>query len=108
MANVKLSTPDKRMLQLIDVLKKRGDIRFRKEFCDTIGLLKQNLVNIKKGTQYFTVEHIRKACKEYNINANWVIGLSDQISRVQAEIHFIGANKVANNTPKKKKKSSST
>lgn len=104
----KLSIPDKKMLELIKILKERGDIRFRQEFCDAINLPKQNIRNIKIGIQHFTVMQIRETCKAYNINANWIFGLSDQISRVTAEIRFIGEaksnNKKVNNTGRKKAK----
>lgn len=85
----KLHPIDKRMIDLVKVLKDRGDIRFTQEFCDAVGILKQNYRNVKEGTQYFTPLHIANACKEYNINANWIFGLSDQMSRVIAEIRAI-------------------
>jgi hypothetical protein len=101
----KLHPIDKRMLDLVNVLKDRGDIRFTQEFCDAIGILKQNYRNVKEGTQYFTPVHIAAACKNFNINANWVFGLSDQMGRVTAEIKFMrdatSSNKKVNK-PKRK------
>lgn len=87
---------DKKMFEAIKLLKDRGELRFRQEFCDAIELDKQNIRNIKMGIQHFRPEHIKKACKKYNINANWVFGLSDVFSRVQAEIHFISEAKTSN------------
>jgi hypothetical protein len=86
---------DRKMFEAIKMLKDRGDIRFRQEFCDAIDLDKQNIRNIKLGIQHFRPEHIKRACKKYGINANWVFGMSDQFSRVQAEIKDITKGKIS-------------
>jgi hypothetical protein len=65
----KLHPIDKKMIDLVKFLKDRGDVRFTQEFCDAVGVLKQNYRNIKQCKQYFTPLHIKNACKEYNINA---------------------------------------
>lgn len=69
---------DIRMLELIDLLKSLGKIRFRQDFCNEIDLLKQSFISIKTGRQHFTVEHIRAACQAYNVDANWIFGFSDK------------------------------
>jgi hypothetical protein len=81
----RLSIPDRKMFEAIATLKYRGDIRFRQEFCDAIEIPKQNIRQVRLGRQHFTAKQIMLACKEYNINANWIFGLSDQFSRVHAE-----------------------
>ncbi|WP_143544457.1 hypothetical protein [Salinimicrobium sediminis] len=70
---------DKQMLHLIEILKSSGRIRFGTEFCEAVGLLKQNLYKIQKGEKHFTPDHIEKAVKEYKVNANWIFGVSDKI-----------------------------
>lgn len=70
---------DKKMLQLIDILKAQGSIRFDVDFCDAIGLLKQNLVNIRRDKNHFTAEHIENTIKHFQVNANWIFGISDKI-----------------------------
>lgn len=72
---MKLTTPDKRMLQLPDILKDAGIINFKYEFLKTLSMPRQNIFNIKAGTQHFTVKHIEKVCKKYMIDANWIFGL---------------------------------
>ena len=67
------------MLALIDQLKNLEIIRFDKEFCDDIGLLKQNLVKIRNKERHFTPEHIRQAIIKYRVNANWIFGVSDKM-----------------------------
>lgn len=67
------------MLLLIDILKEKRVIVYDVEFCEAINLRKQNLVKIRKGTNYFTPDHILLAIKEYKINANWIFGVSDEI-----------------------------
>lgn len=68
---------DNRMLELSEYLKEEGVIKFDSEFCKGIGLLKQNLIRIKKGTAHFTPEHIANACINYGIDANWILGVTD-------------------------------
>ena len=80
---------DKKMLQLLKLLKVYGVIRFDTEFCESIGLLKQNLNNIKNGKNHFTAQHIEFAVKEYKIDANWIFGISDQIFRGNIKRHTL-------------------
>lgn len=87
MKKIKLNIPDERMLQLPDILKARGKIRFRQEFCDDIEIPKQNIRNIRLGRQYFTVRHIQNACKKYGINANWVMGIQANIFIIETLSH---------------------
>lgn len=72
-------TSDIKMLFLLETLKAYKVIRFDTEFCETIGLLKQNLYNIKNEKNHFTPEHIEMAIKKYKVNANWIFGISDKI-----------------------------
>ena len=72
-------TSDIKMLYLLGTLKAYGIIRFDTEFCEAVGVLKQNLINIKKGKNHFTPEHIENAIKAYQVNANWIFGVSDKI-----------------------------
>lgn len=69
------SIPDQRMLELHDRLKVAGRIRFTQEFLNVAGVLKQNIRPIRLGQKSFTVEQIAKVCREYGIDANWVLGL---------------------------------
>lgn len=72
-------TTDKNMLKLLNILKASGEIRFDSDFCEAIGLLRQNLVNIKNGKNHFTPEHIENAIKVFEVDANWLFGIGDQI-----------------------------
>ena len=105
-SKIKLLDIDVRMLQLIDILKEAGTIRFAQEFCDAVGLAKQNLVNIRKGTQYFTREHLQKASESFNVNGNWLLGTSKEVFRQQAAIRFIreGMKPATKGTNKKEKR----
>ena len=84
---------DVKMLELIDILKQRGDIRYTKDFCDAIEFSRHNIVNIRNGHQSFTALDILHACITYNINANWLYGRSDKI--------FMDAAMVLKNPAKK-------
>ena len=76
---------DLKILELIELLKSSGKIRFKKEFYDEIGLKKQNIFWIKNQdnqehqSYHFTAEHIIKICNRYNVNANWIIGIENNV-----------------------------
>ena len=93
-----LDTSDARMLELIEKLKRSGEIRFTQTFLDVVEVPKQNIYNIKIGKQHFTIDQIKKACKEYNVNANWILGLEKEVFRV---------NKIVNKSSSTKTKISS-
>lgn len=71
---------DRKILELLQLLKDWGVIRFDKQFCEAIGLRKQNLYNIKSGRNHFTPEHIEKIVKVYKVNANWIFGASSNMA----------------------------
>ncbi len=72
-------TSDRKMIQLIKVLKKAGTIKFNTDFCEAVGINKQNLYNVSIGINHFTPEQIENAVIAYNVNANWIFGTSDDI-----------------------------
>lgn len=84
-----LAPIDQRMFQLLALLLEKETIRYQTEFCEAIGIDKRTLPNIRKGKQYFTRDHIKKACEAYGVNANWIFGLSEEMFREKAQIHFI-------------------
>lgn len=65
---------DIKIIELIEMLKTLGKINYDKDFCDAIGILKQNIAPIKKGKAHFTAKHIENICKIYDVNANWIFG----------------------------------
>lgn len=74
-----MKTTDETMLVLLDQLKSYKVIKYDNEFCDAIGISKTNLWNIRNEIAHFTVEHIRMACKIYDVNANYIFGLDHKI-----------------------------
>lgn len=72
-------TSDIKIFELIILLKSLGKIEFDYEFCDSIGIQKQNLAPIKKGLAHFTAKHIENVCKVYEVNANWIFDNSKNI-----------------------------
>lgn len=74
-----LSTTDSRMLELVDLLKAKGVIRFTNDFCKAIDIDRQTITNIRNGRQRFTVANIEKAVKEYSVNPSWLFGVSDTV-----------------------------
>lgn len=76
-----LQTSDARMLQLIDILKQRGIIRFTSDFAKVLNMSRGNIVNIKDGRQSFTAAHIFKVCELYGVSADWIGGFSEEVFR---------------------------
>lgn len=72
-------TSDENIIRLIDLLKFHKKISTIKEFCEEIGVLEQTVSKIKTGKNHFTVLHIEMICKKYNINANWIFGIENEI-----------------------------
>lgn len=84
-----MKDPNEQMILLIDILKDLGIIKFDTDFCEAIGLRKQNLYNIRKGKNKFTPDHILNAIKIYNVDANWIFGITDNVfmeNRVQTRV----------------------
>ncbi len=79
-----LNTSDRRMLELIDILKVAGQIRFRQEFCDVIKMPKQNIRQVQQGKQHFTAFQIERACSFFNVNSNWIFDLEVTVFRSAA------------------------
>lgn len=67
------------MLQLIELLQDAGKIKFRQQFLDAIGMPKQHFRRVRLGEQHFSPEQIAAACREYEVNANWILGLEKKI-----------------------------
>jgi hypothetical protein len=80
MAN-KLYIADRRMLELAEILKQNGTIKYKQEMWDAIEIKKQAISNIRNGDQHFTVRQIELACKKFGGDANWFFGLSDTVFR---------------------------
>jgi hypothetical protein len=81
---------DERMIDFIELLQHHEVIRYRQEFLDVIGMKKQHFTNIQAGAQSFTVEHITRACDYYNVNANWILGLEENMFRVPLTVEMKG------------------
>jgi DNA-binding Xre family transcriptional regulator len=84
-------TSDKRILRLIDFLEFEKKISSTSDFCLSVNMPKQNISKIKKGTGHFTVKNISSICKEYNVNANWILGFENNVFKTSnsVEIAFL-------------------
>lgn len=70
------------MLMLPDILKHQGIISAKNDFFNLIKISKQNYYKIKRrepGAQHFTAAQILATCEKLGINANWIMGLEDNI-----------------------------
>ena len=96
-----LDITDARMLELPDLLKKAGKIKYKQEFYDAIEIAKQSIWNIKNGPQHFTAMHIARACAAYGINGNWIVGVEKELYRKDSLVRKVpgsrsGVNKKVN------------
>ncbi len=74
---------DERMFKVMAYAIETKKATHRKDFCEQIGALPNNLVNIRNGTQSFTISHIRQTCITFNISANYIFGLSNVMLRTE-------------------------
>jgi DNA-binding Xre family transcriptional regulator len=74
-----MHSTDTKILELIDLLLNTGKIIYEKDFCEAVGVLKQNLTRIKQGKAHFTAEHIKQICKVYEVNANWIFDVQKKM-----------------------------
>ena len=77
---------DKYVLRLIDLLVFERKVSSLIDFYSEIGILRQTVSKIKKGTAHFTVNHIENICKKYNVNANWIFGITDSVYNTKDSI----------------------
>lgn len=83
-----MTTADKRILRLIELLIFQNKISSIKDFCEEIGILSQTISKIKKGINHFTAHHIETICKKYNVNANWVFGLESKVFNLPGSVEI--------------------
>lgn len=77
-----MNETDLKMLEVRDLLKADGKIRFFKQFYAVIKISKENVYRIEKGLGvHFTREQIYLACSEYGINANFIFGFEKSMYR---------------------------
>ena len=69
---------DAQMLKFIEVLKANGILKFDIEYCNTIGIHKQNFSKIKSGERSFTIDMISKTIQAYELNPCWLFGLESE------------------------------
>jgi hypothetical protein len=74
-----MTTPDERILKLIDVLKHQQKIKTQNDFCENIGTIYQTIHKIRNHQAHFTVTHIQNICNVYNVDANWIFGITPYV-----------------------------
>lgn len=67
---------DQRTLAFIETLKAKNVIRFDTDFCEKIGIRKQNLSKIKNQNVHFTAEQLQKVGEVFGADMNYINGFS--------------------------------
>jgi hypothetical protein len=70
-----------RIFYFINYLQKSGKIKFERDFLRSVNIVHQKFVKIKTGNFSFTIEDIRIIAEKYNLNVNWIFGLSEEMFR---------------------------
>jgi len=81
MAKTKLPIPDQRILQLMEWAVSSDLVKNEGQFWDKIGFIKNNVSNVRRGHQSFRIDHITAACTLTGANANWVLGIEEEMFR---------------------------
>lgn len=71
---------------LIELLKFKKTVSSDAEFAYRIDTLPQSISKIKKGTSHFTPLQIESVCKQFNVNANWIFGLEENVFNEEKSI----------------------
>lgn len=58
-------------------------VRFITHLYEEMNLSRHTISKIKKGINHFTPAHIEIICRKYNVNANWIFGLQDNVFNVK-------------------------
>ena len=74
-----MTETDTKIFQLINILIKGGQVKNIAGFCMTIKMPPQSITKIKQGIAHYTSEHIKSICSIYNVNANWIFGLQENV-----------------------------
>lgn len=77
----KLTISNERMLVLMAWALARDLFATEKSFLLAIGFGPNNIGNVRKGMQGFTIDHITNACRLTGANANWILGLEGNMLR---------------------------
>lgn len=80
------SITDERMFKVADYVVK-GKVKGIKSYSawsEAIGMHQSTLANIKSGRQSYTHDHILSACKQFNISADYIYSLTNDMFRKPA------------------------
>ena len=77
-----MNETDLKIFELIKLLQGLRMIKYQSDFGNAIGILKQNLTRVKQGEAHFKTEHIKNICEVYNVNANWIFGIENNVFNV--------------------------
>lgn len=80
-AKPKLNIWNERMLQFMDHVIHTGKCSTQRQFLESIGFVPENIGQLKRGKQGFTIEHLRNASKAFGVNLNWIVGLDSDMMR---------------------------
>ena len=70
-----------RVLLVMDFLQNSGVVKNDTEFAEAAGITKQHLTNMRINKTFFGSVDIMNICKVYNLNANYIFGIEDNMYR---------------------------
>jgi len=82
-----MNTPEERIIYFIDYLKESGEIKFREDLFQKVGIRRQYYNSVRNGKNRFTTTQILALCKHYPLNANWVFAIEKNMLRQNKKGH---------------------
>lgn len=79
---------DKKILYLITLLIFEKKVSTIKEFCARIEMVESTISKIKKEKAHFTAFYIERICNEFNVNANWIFSLENEVYNKKKDTRF--------------------
>jgi len=79
---------NKNMLNAIDQVIFDKKARFKNDVYEAIGTTRQRVNDIKYNGTNFTIENIDLFCKTYDVQPNYIFGISNEIYSVQNSVQI--------------------
>jgi hypothetical protein len=74
-----MTSTDKAILRLIDLLIFQKKVKNRKEFCQAVKIQESTPSKVQNGVLHFTVAQIQSICLAFDVNANWLFGMETNV-----------------------------
>jgi hypothetical protein len=75
-----MNLTDSKVLHLIDILKAKNKIRYKRDFCKETNISEARISRLPKESNLsLTTKDLSVIIDKYKVNANWLFGLSNEV-----------------------------